>query len=297
MTMADIELSRRALAEAVAARGFSAQGATLIRLGENALWRLASDVVVRIARPGQDEAAIREVAVARWLASAGVPTVEPLAIDQPVIASGRAATFWEFLPPHEAGTEADLAGLLAQLHRLPLPSFAIGRLNPFVRIEERLAASRAVAEEDRAWLLNRLRELEGQWRDRPAGRGDCVVHGDAWTGNCAVIKTPTRRAVLLDYERTSVGPPEWDLTSTAIAADTFGSLSTDRYRAYCDHYGYDVMDWPGYPTLRGIRELRLVTFALQVADFDPSARAEAVNRVDCLRGRKGPRPWGWRAVG
>ncbi|MFI8103524.1 phosphotransferase family protein [Streptomyces sp. NPDC086023] len=297
MTTADIELSRAVLAEVVAARGFSACGATLIRLGENALWRLASDVVVRIARPGQNEAAAREVAVARWLASAGVPTVEPLAIDQPVIASGRAATFWELLPPHEAGTEADLAGLLAQLHRLPLPGFAIGRLNPFVRIEERLAASRAVAEEDRAWLLNRLRELEGQWRDLPSGRGDCVVHGDAWTGNCAVIKTPMRRAVLLDYERTSIGPPEWDLTSTAIEADTFGSLSTDRYRAYCDQYGYDVMDWPGYPTLRGIRELRLVTFALQIADLDLSARTEAQSRVDCLRGRKGPRPWGWHAVG
>ncbi|MFB7577632.1 phosphotransferase family protein [Streptomyces hydrogenans] len=297
MTTSDIELSRTVLAEAVAARGFSARDATLIRLGENALWRLASNVVVRIARPGQDEAAAREVAVARWVASAGVPTVEPLAIDQPVIASGRAATFWELLPPHEAGTEADLAGLLSQLHRLPLPTFPIGRLNPFVRIEERLAASRAVAEEDRAWLLNRLCELEGQWRNLPGGRAECVVHGDAWTGNCAVIKTPTRRAVLLDYERTSVGPPEWDLTSTAIAADTFGSLSTDSYRTYCDQYGYDVMDWSGYPTLRGIRELRLVTFALQIADLDPSARVEAQSRVDCLRGRKGPRPWGWRAVG
>ncbi|MFF6833400.1 phosphotransferase family protein [Streptomyces sp. NPDC012438] len=297
MTTVDIELSRTVLAKAVAARGFSARGATLIRLGENALWRLASDVVVRIARPGQDEAAAREVAVARWLASAGVPTVEPLAMDQPVIASGRAVTFWELLPPHEAGTEADLASLLAQLHRLPLPSFAIGRLNPFVRIEERLGASRAVAEGDRAWLLNRLRELEGEWQDLPAGRGDCVVHGDAWTGNCAVIRTPARRAILLDYERTSIGPPEWDLTSTAIEADTFGSLSPDRYRAYCDQYGYDVMHWPGYPTLRGIRELRLVTFALQIADRDPSARAEAQGRVDCLRGRKGPRPWGWRAVG
>ncbi|MER5737106.1 aminoglycoside phosphotransferase family protein [Streptomyces sp. NPDC002262] len=297
MTTSDIELSRTVLAEAVAARGFSARGATLIRLGENALWRLASNVVVRIARPGQDEAAAREVAVARWLASAGVPTVEPLEIDQPVIASGRAATFWKLLPPHKAGTEADLAGLLAQLHSLPLPTFPINRLDPFVRIEERLAASHAVAEEDRAWLLNRLRELIARWRDLPGGRGDCVVHGDAWTGNCAVVKTPTRRAVLLDYERTSIGPPEWDLTSTAIEVDTFGNLSTDRYRAYCDQYGYDVMDWPGYPTLRAIRELRLVTFALQIADSDPTVRSEAQGRIDCLRGRRGPRPWGWSAVG
>ncbi|CCA59006.1 MULTISPECIES: phosphotransferase family protein [Streptomyces] len=297
MTTTDIEASRALLAEAAAARGFSAQGATLIRLAENAIWRLTADIVVRIARPGQEAAAAREVAVARWLSAAGVPTVEPLAIDQPVLAGGRAATFWALLPPHEAGTEADLAGLLAQLHSLPVPTFAIGRLNPFVRIKERLVASRAVSEEDRAWLLSHLRELEGQWQSLPGSRGDCVVHGDAWTGNCAVIKGPFRRAVLLDYERTSLGPPEWDLTSTAIEVDTFGSLSAEKYRVFCDQYGYDVMDWAGYPTLRGIRELRLVTFALQIADLDPSARSEAHGRVDCLRGRRGPRPWGWNAVG
>ncbi|MFD4374823.1 phosphotransferase family protein [Streptomyces sp. NPDC058486] len=297
MTTTEIQVSRALLAEAAAARSLSADGATLIRVGENALWRLTSNVVVRIARTGQGAAAAREVAVARWLASAGVPTVEPLAMDQPVRVGGRAATFWALLPPHEAGTEADLAGLLAQLHSLPVPTFAIGRLNPFVRIEDRLIASRVVAEEDRAWLLSRLGELEGQWQDLPGGRGDCVVHGDAWTGNCAVVNEPSRRAVLLDYERTSLGPPEWDLTSTAIEVDTFGSLSTEKYRAFCDRYGYDVMGWPGYPTLRGIRELRLVTFALQIAERDPSARGEAQRRVECVRGRRGPRPWGWRAVG
>ncbi|MFI8769222.1 phosphotransferase family protein [Streptomyces sp. NPDC053792] len=296
--MTKTEDSRALLQQVAAAAGFSSDGATLIRLGENAIWRL-DDVVVRIARAGQERAAAREVAVARWLAAKGVPAVEPLPLEQPVVtACGRAATFWALLPPHEAGTEADLAGLLRQLHDLPVPSFEIGRLNPFVRIRTRLAASRTVTDEDRAWLLNRLDGLEKGWRALPpGGRTECVVHGDAWTGNCAVTTGPDRRAVLLDFERTAFGPPEWDLTSTAIAYDTFGTLPQEKYRAYCDRYGYDVMDWSGYTTLRGIRELRLVTFALQIADQDPAASDQARHRIACVRGLRGPRPWGWIPVG
>jgi hypothetical protein len=62
------DLLRRACAEA----GFDADGATVMRLGENALFRLADSVVARIARPGQERAARKEVAVARWLHTAGV---------------------------------------------------------------------------------------------------------------------------------------------------------------------------------------------------------------------------------
>jgi len=39
--------------------------------------------------------AAREVAVARWLASVDVSTIPALSVSQPVVADGRAVTFWE----------------------------------------------------------------------------------------------------------------------------------------------------------------------------------------------------------
>jgi len=116
------------------------------------------------------------------------------------------------------------------------------------RIAERLTDARAIDTSDRDFLLAQL----------PAGRPTCVVHGDAWSGNCAI--TDDGRAVLLDFERTAGGPPEWDLTSGAVALETAGTMSEETYSRFCDAYGYDVRQWAGYPTLRGIRELRMTTF-------------------------------------
>lgn len=294
MTTTRTEESFAVLREVVAAAGLSVEGAQPIRLAENDLWRLPANIVVRIARPGQEAAAAREVAVTRWLAEHDVPAVRPLPMEQPVQACGRAATFWEELPPHRHGTEVDLAPLLRRLHDLPKPSFPIGRLDPFVRITDRLAAARSVSDDDQEWLLHRLDALRQEWNHLPAGQPECVIHGDAWGGNCAVTADG---AVLMDFERTSVGPPEWDLLSTAIEHDTFGTLPEDRYRKYCEAYGYDVMTWGGYPILRGIRELRVVSFALQIADQDLGVLEQAQYRLACVRGRRGPRPWGWTAVG
>ncbi|MFJ6902330.1 aminoglycoside phosphotransferase family protein [Streptomyces hokutonensis] len=294
MTTAHIEESFSVLREVVAAAGLSTEGARPIRFAENDLWRLPANMVVRIARAGQDAAAAREVAVTRWLAEHDFPAVRPLPMEQPVHAGGRAATFWEELPEHHHGTESDLAPLLRRLHDLPKPSFRIGRLNPFVRIPDRLSLARSVSDDDREWLLHRLKTLRQEWEHLPSGQPECVIHGDAWGGNCAVTTDGT---VLMDFERTSEGPPEWDLTSTAIKHDTFGTLSAEGYRRYCEAYGYDVMAWAGYPILRGIRELRLVSFALQIADQNPPALGQAQYRIACLRGQQGPRPWGWTAVG
>ncbi|GCD41772.1 phosphotransferase family protein [Streptomyces paromomycinus] len=282
------------LEEITATAGLPSAGASPIRLAENDLWRLPGQIVVRIARAGQDGASAREVAVARWLLQHRVPAVRPIAMDQPIVVGGRSATFWEELPPHKAGRESDLAPLLRQLHELPKPPFAIGEMDPFIRIRYRLIEARVIAETDRSWLLGQLDELGEAWSNLPEGRPSCVIHGDAWGGNCAVT---AEGAVLLDFERASLGRPEWDLTSTAVAVDTFGSLSRESYKRFCDAYGYDVMAWPGYPVLRAIRELRLVTFALQVANDTSETAEQAQYRLACIRGTRGPRPWGWTAVG
>ncbi|MGW6744994.1 phosphotransferase family protein [Streptomyces sp. NPDC055025] len=295
MTTSRTEESFTVLQQITTSVGMSAADAEPIRLAENDLWRLPGGVVVRIARTGQDAAAAREVAVARWLAENGVSAVRALPMEQPVRAGERTATLWHELPPHRPGNETDLAPLLAQLHQLPVPeNLQLGTMDPFVRIPERLAATRFLNDDDRAFLHEHLAQLRSTWTHLPEGHPLCVVHGDAWKGNCVVTENGTR--YLMDFERTALGRPEWDLTSTAIATDTFGSLPPRQYGQFSAAYGYDVQQWAGYPTMRSTRELRLVTFALQIADRDSRALEQAHHRLACIRGHRGPRPWHWTAV-
>lgn len=293
MTSSRIQESFGVLEKILQAAGLSPDNAEPIRLAENDLWRLPGKVVVRIARRGQAAAATREVQVTRWLAQHGVPAVRPLDMNQPVTVDGRTATFWEELPPHHAGDESNLAPLLRRLHGLPSPPFSMGEIAPFVRIADRINSAQTVSQEDRTWLLKRLEELQEAWKELPPGLRQCVVHGDAWGGNTAV--TPNG-VFLMDFERTALGPPEWDLTSTAVAADTFGKISRPAYAKFCEAYGHDVMEWDGYPALRDIRELRLTSFALQTANDNPAMLEQARYRITCVRGLAGPRPWGWKAV-
>jgi aminoglycoside phosphotransferase (APT) family kinase protein len=235
--------------------------------------------------------------VGRWLAAHGLPAVRPLTdLDQPVEVAGCPVTFWREIPPHRQGTISDVVRLLSRLHALPVPNLPLGRLDPFVRLPERIdAAGGVVTEAERTWLRRRVERLRRAWAELPPGLPLCVVHGDAWVGNIAV--TETGEALLLDFERCSVGPPEWDLVSTAVKHTSFGTVSTEEYRKFATAYGHDVTTWAGYATMRAVRELRMATFALQHATAHPEAREQARYRVDCLLGRAGPRPWNWTAVG
>jgi aminoglycoside phosphotransferase (APT) family kinase protein len=119
------------------------------------------------------------------------------------------------------------------------------------------------------------------------------VHGDAWPGN--FVRTATG-PVMMDLERFSIGPPEWDLVSTAVRRMTTGAVTADEYNDFCEAYGTDVVTWTGYQTLAGIRELRNVTYAAQHAASNPSWVPQAQYRIDCLRGRCGARPWKWEGI-
>ncbi|MFK0194027.1 phosphotransferase enzyme family protein [Kitasatospora sp. NPDC090308] len=282
------------LAEACAAAGRPSTGARLIRAGENTLWRLPGGVVARIGRPGQLAVAAKELAVADWLHRHRVPAVRPLGHPAaPLAVHGRPVTFWHELPPHRPGTPVELATALRRLHRLPPPPAGLGALDPFVRLPERIAAA-ALDEPGRRRLRSHLAELRTAWSELalPA-RPPHLVHGDAWSGNLAVTATA---AHLLDFERTALGPAEWDLTTTAVGRHTFGTVPPGTYDAFCAAYGADVTEWPGYPVLRDIRELRLTCYAWQQAGADPRHRAEARHRLACLFGEHGPRPWGWTAL-
>ncbi|GAA2666590.1 aminoglycoside phosphotransferase family protein [Streptomyces aculeolatus] len=287
-------LDRSVVEAACTSAGFDATGAEPVRVAENEIWRLPREqVIARIARPGQWPAAVREVQVARWLADNEVPAVRALPIEQPVEAFGRPVTWWHELPRHQPGTVIDVVTLLKQLHPQPIPDLPLGRLDPFVMVAERIEASTSIPDDDRTWLRRHLAELQARWADRPKGLPECVVHGDAWTGNVA---RTTDGPVLLDFERMSIGPPEWDLVSTAVKMTTTGGVTRAEYAEFCAGYGTDVTQWKGYELLAAARELRMTTYAAQHAATRPEWRREAQHRVDCLRGRTAPRPWHWKGI-
>jgi aminoglycoside phosphotransferase (APT) family kinase protein len=281
-----------ALLCAAAKAGIECPDVELIRAGENHIYRLGDGIVGRVARPGEAESVARETAVARWLNASGINAVRPVEVEQPIVVGERAVTFWEELPPHYPGTTAQVAAVLKRLHALPVPEqLSHLHLRPFIRLEERITEAGSLSQTDRSWLLGHLEDLKSRWQNLPAGMPECVVHGDAWPGN--VVQADGIGITLLDLERCSVGPPEWDLASTAVRYTTFGAIGEHEYREFCVTYGADVARWPGYEILRDIREMRVTCYIIQRANDDPAFLDEARLRLSCLRGTHGPRPWAW----
>lgn len=282
------------LAAACHVVGLSANGAELIRAGENTLYRLPGKVVARVTRAGQFDAAAKEVRVSRWLKSRDVRVVEALNdVEQPVPVDGRAVTFWRELPPHRRSTIPELATVLRRLHDLPKPNFQLPPLAPFVRLRERICEATVLNGEEREWLLSHLSGVKERYAAIPVGKPWCAIHGDAWVGNVVVTDDGP---VLLDLERFAYGPPEWDLSSIAVDYTTFASFTTEVWDDFCQRYGYDVTAWAGFEVLRDARELRKVTFAVQMAPQRADIAEQARYRLACIRGNHGTRPWGWTGV-
>lgn len=265
----------------------------LIRHGENAVWRVDSSTIAKVGRPGTADASARQVAVAHWLSEAGLPAVALSDVGpQPVVVGDVPVVFWRQLPPHRMGEVIDVPRILRQLHALPIPAaLGLPRLDPLVRLEQRISESTCIDQVRQDWLLRHVADLRLSWSRLPVGLPHCVVHGDAWVGNVAI--TPDGQAVLLDLERCSVGPPEWDLVSTAIKLRSFGWINENQYQQFVEVYGSDVTCWAGFQLMRNTRELRMATYLVQLADRDPSMVRDALYRVDCLRGEHGERPWPW----
>ncbi|MBY8853502.1 phosphotransferase, partial [Saccharothrix sp. MB29] len=119
---------------------------------------------------------------------------------------------------------------------------ARARTSPPCPARPRVASRRAVP------VRPVRRRLPASAPPAPPGLPRGVVHGDAWRGN--VVRTHDGEVLLLDFERCALGPPEWDLVSTAVAHHTVHRLSNAEWSAYCDAYGFDVTTWTGFAVLR-----------------------------------------------
>ena len=107
-----------------------------------------------------------------------------------------------------------------------------------------------------------------------------AIHGDANIGN--VLRDYHGNPVVIDLDDFATGPREWDLIQTAIYYDRFGWHTREEYETFARVYGYDIMQWPGYPLLAGIREFVIVTWIVSKAHESDRISAEARKRINAL---------------
>jgi aminoglycoside phosphotransferase (APT) family kinase protein len=273
------------LDQACAAVGLDADGARLLRIGSNVVYHLAEPVVARISRKGADLGqARRTVAVARWLESIDYPAVRAMAVEQPVEIDGHAITFWESVSDDgdQYATPAEVAQVLVELHRLDAPAYLhLPMLAPFESAARRIAANEWLSPEDRAFITEQLAVMRNRYAGLEFVLPQGVIHGDANVGN--VLHDREGRPVVIDLDGFAIGPREWDLALTAIYYDSFGWHTRDEYETFVRVYGFDIMQWPGYPTMRAVREFLMVTWVIQGARESPRVAAEAAKRLGALR--------------
>jgi aminoglycoside phosphotransferase (APT) family kinase protein len=279
-----------ALTAAAKSVELDADGAELIRIGSNAVFRFASEPIIGRVAPSlaKLESASREIAVAEWLESVGVPAVRALKIEQPLAANERVVTlWWSASEKLEYGDTGELARLLVGLHSL-VPAVGLPAHDPLSKAAERIAAIDAIQVPDRDFLHDRFEELAGAYRELEFELPPGVIHGDANIGN--VIRDREGTAIFADLDGFAIGPREWDLILTALYFERFGWHSEDEYTLFAETYGFDVMKWSGYVTMRDLRELLMVAWIAQSVRSD-EGRQELGKRIETLRTDGSRKDW------
>ncbi|MFK4688205.1 hypothetical protein RKD22_001140 [Streptomyces pristinaespiralis] len=96
--------------------------------------------------------------------------------------------------------------------------------------------------------------------------------------------------MLCDWDTIAQGQPEWDLVTVEVHCRRFG-YGHAHYQAFASAYGWDVTKCAGYPVLRDIRELRMITTNARKVRHAPESLNEIQRRVDGLRRRDVELPW------
>ena len=285
--------SRDALEQACAAAGIDTDGARLLRVGSNTVYRLKPPVIVRVSRPGADADQVRRtVAVARWLESVDYPSVRAADVDQPVTVDGQLVTFWEAVSDDgdQYASTAEVAEVLVKLHSLTAPDdLHLPELAPFANAPRRIETNTWLNPEDRAFLITMMARMRATYDGLEFTLPPGVIHGDANVGN--VLRDRHGNPVVIDLDGFAIGPREWDLALTAIYYDSFGWHTREEYEDFIRVYGFDIMQWPGYPVMRAVREFLMVTWVIQKAAESGQAAAEARKRIAALRTGASRRDW------
>jgi aminoglycoside phosphotransferase (APT) family kinase protein len=286
----DSDNAFEALAAAAERVELDAKGAELIRVGSNAVFRFVTAPIIGRVAPnlGRLDSASRELQISRWFESAGVPAVRALHLEQPLIAHDRVVTFWQSASDTvEYGTTEELARLLTQLHSETLP-IDLPAHDPVSKAAERISAIDSLAASDQEFLVQRFEVLATAYKGLSFVLPEGIIHGDANVGN--VIRDRSGAAIFADLDSVAIGPREWDLILTALYHERFGWHSDAEYAAFVDAYGFDVMNWSGYQTMRDLREILMVAWLAQ-SIRNSRGRAEVTKRVETLRSDGSRRDW------
>ncbi|GAA1919052.1 phosphotransferase [Streptantibioticus ferralitis] len=271
------------LNRACTAVGLDATDAELMRGQTNAVIRLASEpVVVKIARNGTNLQEVhRTVRFVRWLMDLGFPTVplyRPEA--QPLVIDGHPVTLWTYLPqPRYPVPAGAIAKPLNVLHSLSQPPVALDPLNVCAAIRHSLDSITTLRQDELDFLNNRVGSLQQALTGVTYELESAVLQGDPQHGNAL---HDGERAVLCDWDSVAFGQPEWDLVTIEVHCRRFG-YGTRHYNQFAEAYGWDVTQWPGYPVLRDLRELRMITTNASKATHEPAKLSEVQRRIDGLR--------------
>ncbi|MFC9340900.1 phosphotransferase [Streptomyces sp. NPDC057020] len=267
--------------EILAAAGVPVAEATLLALGENAVFAVG-DLAVKVGRDAElFERAERELALAAWLADAEVPAVRA-AEEKPRLVEGHPLTFWHRLPEAVRPAEPrDLAPLLRRIHALPEPAaFTLPRRELLGGVERWLRlAGDAIDPADAAFLRERRDAFAPAAAALTPHLTPGPIHGDALPRN---VHVGPEGPVLVDLETFSSDLREHDLVVLALSRDRYG-LDPAAYEAFTGAYGWDVREWEGCAVLRGARETASCAWVAQHAPTNPKALAEFERRVASLR--------------
>lgn len=292
----DLTSSEAAHACEIACRavGLDGRGATLERLGHNAIYQISrSPVIVRVARGSQEwSRAEREVCVAGWLAEAGVPGArlwDEDGIKQPVEALGRPVTFWEALASDAPKPKArDLGQLLARLHQVEgTPRCELPPFGPLGEVAARINKAVDVPADLRRVALEHCERLDAAYGSLAFALPAGVIHGDAYLGN---VLRRDGEAVLIDFETFAVGPREWDLVPVAVARRRLG-LPQDEWDGFVEAYRFDIEAWPGFDVLAGMRELMMTGWLMQLVGDRSEVLPELRTRIESIDEGDHDRQW------
>ncbi|MFJ5667601.1 phosphotransferase family protein [Micromonospora chalcea] len=277
--------AKQVLREACSIVGASPADATLVRLGENAIFSVEHpSLVVRIARSKEHlEDAEKEVRVARWLERCNAPAVHLYPAEQPILIDDHPVTFWKKVP--DSGEKASARALGAALrfvHGCEVDdSVALPALDPFGRVDARLGKAKDVPPEAIDYLRCRLSDLRTAYAELSFVSPFVALHGDAHVKN--LICGPDGTTTLIDFEAFCLGPPEVDLAVTATEFE-IGWHGPTEYEEFCEAYGADVREWHGFQVLRDINLFKMTTWLMQNVGESSLSAQEFERRLASLRG-------------
>lgn len=272
-------------AEAGRRAGLESAGGKVLRVRSSIHVELPqADAVARIEDPGGHELALRQVLVARALATRDAPVARLVRPEiQPILIGDCAVTLWRRIRSVTTPTLEAVGRAVRAIHDTTAKSRpgSVPTIDPFAQVRAFLhspsawSGSSAIVE-----LLRRNDELAARWREESADDplGTVLVHGDPQADNAIVSEDGL---VLIDLEDAGIGPASWDFAPLAVAVERYG-VPQEEFQRFAAGYGAEPGDWPGHALMCRVYELTVTAWAIRCSVDSPRMASEAAVRISGL---------------